>query len=200
MGLRFRKSFKIAPGVRVNVGKKSTGVSFGGRGMRYSINTSGRRTASVGIPGTGISYVATSSGKSRNPKSNAYINRQALQKQQREIEKLQQLERAKHEVAMYENQVELLTSIHKEADEPIDWQQIKNIPAPFEEGSKGPIELAAIQKYETYKPSFIERIFKSLYEKKMKRLEREMDHAVEEDRKSMETWRDLHLVAEKMAL
>ncbi|MGE7765757.1 DUF4236 domain-containing protein [Peribacillus sp. NPDC096540] len=31
MGLRFRKCFKIAPGVRLNVSNKSTGVSFGGK-------------------------------------------------------------------------------------------------------------------------------------------------------------------------
>lgn len=30
MGFRMRKSFKIAPGVRVNVGTKSAGVSVGG--------------------------------------------------------------------------------------------------------------------------------------------------------------------------
>jgi hypothetical protein len=47
---------KIAPGVRLNVNKRSVGVSFGPRGARYSINSDGRRTRSVGIPGTGISY------------------------------------------------------------------------------------------------------------------------------------------------
>lgn len=67
MGLRFRKSVKIAPGVRVNVGNKSAGVSVGGRGARVSVNTSGRRTTSVGIPGTGLSYISSSSsGKKKN--------------------------------------------------------------------------------------------------------------------------------------
>ena len=62
MGFRFRKSLKIAPGVRLNVGKKSAGVSFGGKGLRYSINSSGRKTATVGIPGSGLSY-STSVGR-----------------------------------------------------------------------------------------------------------------------------------------
>lgn len=53
---RFRRSVKIAPGVRLNVNKRSVGMSFGPRGARYSINSNGRRTRSVGIPGTGISY------------------------------------------------------------------------------------------------------------------------------------------------
>lgn len=54
--LRFRRSVKIAPGVRLNVNKRSLGVSLGARGARYSINSGGRRTRSVGIPGTGLSY------------------------------------------------------------------------------------------------------------------------------------------------
>lgn len=63
MGLRFRKSFKIAPGVKLNINKKSTSVTFGTRGAHYTINSNGKRTKSVGIPGTGISYVETSEGK-----------------------------------------------------------------------------------------------------------------------------------------
>lgn len=60
MGLRFLKSIKIASGVRLNINKKSTSLSFGGKGLRYSINSKGKRTTSVGIPGTGLSYVSTS--------------------------------------------------------------------------------------------------------------------------------------------
>ncbi len=60
MGLRFRKSFKIAPGVRVNVGKKSVGISAGVKGARVSVNSNGRVTKTMGVPGTGISYVTTS--------------------------------------------------------------------------------------------------------------------------------------------
>lgn len=63
MGFRFRKSFKVAPGVRLNVGKKSSSISIGGKGIRTSISTSGKRTHTVGIPGTGISHVSTSGGK-----------------------------------------------------------------------------------------------------------------------------------------
>lgn len=63
MGFRFRKSFKIAPGVRLNVGKKSSSVSFGVKGLRTTVSTSGKRTHTVGIPGTGISHVSTSGGK-----------------------------------------------------------------------------------------------------------------------------------------
>lgn len=53
---RFRRSVRLAPGVRLNLNKRSVGVSVGTRGARYSLNSDGRRTSSVGIPGTGLSY------------------------------------------------------------------------------------------------------------------------------------------------
>ena len=37
VGLRFQKSFKIAPGVRLNVSNKSTGISFGGKGLHIHL-------------------------------------------------------------------------------------------------------------------------------------------------------------------
>jgi hypothetical protein len=42
--------------LRLNFNKRSVGISAGVRGARYSINSDGRRTRSVGIPGTGLSY------------------------------------------------------------------------------------------------------------------------------------------------
>jgi tetratricopeptide (TPR) repeat protein len=63
---RFRRSIKLGPGVRLNLGKTGLGVSFGVRGARRSFHTSGRQTASVGIPGSGLGYVQTSSGGGRS--------------------------------------------------------------------------------------------------------------------------------------
>ena len=68
MGLRFRKSVKIAPGVRLNIGKKSVGVSAGVKGYRKSINSSGRVTTSIGTPVAGVSYVKTENLKSKSKK------------------------------------------------------------------------------------------------------------------------------------
>ena len=59
MSLRYRKSIKLAPGVKLNVGTKSVGVSVGGKGFRKSINSNGRVTTSVSIPGTGLSSITT---------------------------------------------------------------------------------------------------------------------------------------------
>lgn len=55
MGLRYRKSKKIAPGIRLYFGKTGISTSFGKRGA--SINVGKRGTfLNVGIPGTGLSY------------------------------------------------------------------------------------------------------------------------------------------------
>ena len=59
---RFRRSIKLGPGVRLNLGKTGLGVSMGVRGARRSFHSSGRETTSVGIPGTGLGYVETRSG------------------------------------------------------------------------------------------------------------------------------------------
>ena len=70
MSLRFRRSMKLMPGVRLNFGKDSVGMSFGVRGARYTVNSKGRRTVSVGVPGTGLYDVTTlSSGRSSRRRS-----------------------------------------------------------------------------------------------------------------------------------
>lgn len=73
MAIRFRKSFKAAPGVRFNIGKKSAGVTVGGKHFRQSFNTSGRKTTSASIPGTGVSFYETSSKKKKNKKSDKKV-------------------------------------------------------------------------------------------------------------------------------
>lgn len=53
MSLRFRRTKKIAPGVRLNVGKKNVSLRVGGRGFGVTVGTAGARV-SAGIPGTGL--------------------------------------------------------------------------------------------------------------------------------------------------
>jgi hypothetical protein len=70
MGFRVRKSFKIAPGIRMTVTPKSVGLSAGVKGARISANSSGRVTRRLSIPGSGISRTKTLSspaGRSAAP-------------------------------------------------------------------------------------------------------------------------------------
>ncbi len=73
MGFVFRKSFKVAPGVNLNVSKRGMGVSVGGRNTpRVSVNSSGRVTKSVRLA-PGLRYQETSTlgkkRKQRQPKA-----------------------------------------------------------------------------------------------------------------------------------
>lgn len=85
MGFRFRKSVKIAPGIKLNFNKKSIGVTAGTRGAHYSVNSKGTRTTSVGIPGSGISYTKSTNktNKSANTsKTSSNINADISSKEQ----------------------------------------------------------------------------------------------------------------------
>lgn len=73
MGLRFRRSIKVAPGVRVNVGKKSVGVSVGGKYGGVSVNSKTGTRARVSAPGTGISYSAKIDTKTKSAKTKTTV-------------------------------------------------------------------------------------------------------------------------------
>jgi len=55
MGFRFRRSIKILPGVRLNLGKRSISTSIGIRGVHITLGKTGTRTT-VGLPGSGLAY------------------------------------------------------------------------------------------------------------------------------------------------
>jgi len=71
MGLRFRRSIKIAPGIRINLGKAGASLSVGGRGATMTMGPRGVYS-NVGLPGTGLSYrTKLSSGSTRASSSSA---------------------------------------------------------------------------------------------------------------------------------
>lgn len=61
MGFRFRKSFKIAPGIRINASLGGLSTTVGRRGASINIGKRGVR-GTVGVPGTGVSYTSNLSG------------------------------------------------------------------------------------------------------------------------------------------
>ena len=71
---RFRRSFRLLPGVRWNLGKRSSSVSLGGRGFHYTIGSAGTRTT-VGLPGTGLSYTSVNRRKRSEHLSNDDIDK-----------------------------------------------------------------------------------------------------------------------------
>ncbi len=56
MPIRFRRSIKIAPDVKLNLSKSGVSTTVGPRGIHFTFNKHGIRR-SIGIPGTGLSEV-----------------------------------------------------------------------------------------------------------------------------------------------
>jgi hypothetical protein len=55
MGFRFRRSIRLLPGIRLNIGKRGVSTSVGVRGAHVTVGH-GQVRETVGLPGTGLSY------------------------------------------------------------------------------------------------------------------------------------------------
>ena len=68
MGFRFRRSKKIAPGLRINISKSGPSVTAGGKYIHTTVGH-GRVTNSVRTPVKGLYYSSTKSTKGRSTRS-----------------------------------------------------------------------------------------------------------------------------------
>lgn len=62
MGFRFRRSVRIAPGLRLNLSKSGVSASLGRPGAVVNIGRRGVE-GSAGLPGTGLSYRSRIAGR-----------------------------------------------------------------------------------------------------------------------------------------
>ena len=148
MGLRFRKSISIIPGVKLNFGKTGISVSAGVPGFRKTFHTSGRVTTSVGIPGTGLYYVDTQNTRKQNNKGDTqtHLDNSICSSETEYNENCQSYANehssAEHndaETPIYANcnlttpvdsemvtqlDTSSLKSIHKTSDDSIDWTEV----------------------------------------------------------------------------
>lgn len=64
MGFTFRKSFKIFPGIRLNINKSSVSITAKAGPFSRTWSSTGRRTAAVNLPG-GAGYRRTTRTRRR---------------------------------------------------------------------------------------------------------------------------------------
>ena len=186
MGLRVRKSIQICKGVRLNFGTSGASVSFGTKGLRHTIHTSGRRTTSVGIPGTGISYVKTHGTKKKQGGAKPVQGRQpGFADDGNNAAKLEE----------YNNFIDSLRSIHKTCDDPVNWEALRTSAEPFAPGTAGPRQAAALQELNAYKPGLFERLSSG---GKRKELEKAVEQAAAEDAEDYGNWRKLTGLADRV--
>jgi hypothetical protein len=190
MGFRFRKSIKLAPGVRLNVGKKGVGVSVGGKGARISSSSRGT-TFSAGIPGSGLSYQKQLTSRSKTSRTN-------YQKILKEQQKLQEQEKAKEIVGMYETLIQSLTNLHERVSSPINWHEIASSNPPFDiHSEEGPTVKALKQKADQFSPSWRDKLFNRV-EARKKAILADIELAKLEDEKIYKTWENDKRLAEKV--
>ncbi len=204
MGLNFRKSIKICKGVSLNLSKSGVGVSVGTKGARASINTSGRSSVRVGIPGTGLSYTASSGSKRKTTKKRSYSSSArkkqeelARKKEQLAEQKATELEQNRLKVEEHENYLDLIRSVHKECEEPIDWQAMRDAPAPFEKGKPGPAEQGTAAEYANKKPGFFSSFFGGA-EKQQRAQEEAIAAAKAADAEAYAEWEESKAFAERI--
>src|SRR5687768_5971856 len=112
MGFRFRRSIRIAPGIRLNVTRSGLSATLGPRGASIGV---GRRGTflNVGIPGTGVSYRQQLGNLSpgRAPRRESY---RALQASSRQSERDQAREEAAEAHAVRETALVSLSNVLSE--------------------------------------------------------------------------------------
>ncbi len=141
MGLRFRKTISLFKGVHLNVSKSGIGVSAGVPGLRGSINSSGRMTGTVGIPGTGVSYVKTKTiGKKSKSKDKDTDKTKKTSKSTKAVAEKAESANAKKAVSgsalpsKQNSDVQIDTNtlkmIHGSSDIVYDWKKVSESPVP----------------------------------------------------------------------
>ena len=75
-----------------------------------------------------------------------------LERRQKELATMEELERARYEVQVHENRIDVLRSVHKECGKPWDWQSVRSSRPPQEPTERRPHEKAAQAVLEGYEP------------------------------------------------
>lgn len=165
MGLNFRKRIRLGKFINLNLGKKGAGFSIGIPGARFSVNSQGRKQASIGLPGTGLSYTKSFGTKSKKNAASTKAENANIPAQQDEA------------INSYQNALYALSHIHNEA---YDFFDFETSPIQYVTRQIGPLQKEALLKLENYKPSFFDKLFKK-DTKKLTELNENVYKAIEED-------------------
>jgi hypothetical protein len=126
MGLRFRRSVKILPGIRLNFSGSGVSTTLGPRGASVTVGPRGTHL-NVGLPGTGLSYrtqLSSSSSSSKLGSNALFPSPRALARQQRQEERRTLRHQAEDLHAEREAHLSSLGNLVRTRErDPIDWEQ-----------------------------------------------------------------------------
>lgn len=133
----------------------------------------------------------------KSRRTTAYQLKQEFKKFMNEQKKLHDLHKAMREVELFESYIQMLRTVHIDADEPIDWHAVYMTAPPFAPGKPGPRESQAIQEEAAYKPNLWDRLFGRVNSRRAALRER-VAKAIEEDAAAYREWKESHELAEKI--
>lgn len=96
----------------------------------------------------------------RAAERDARTRQRELERRQREVDGMQELERACHEVQVYENRIDVLRSVHKQCGEDWNWKSVKSARPPSEPARDETHRQAAQSALDDYKPSIGDKLLR----------------------------------------
>lgn len=134
----------------------------------------------MGWKGTARSINSSIKRAAREAERESKRRQKELERLQKEQAKLDMLAQAAHEVEVFENLIDRLTTLHSEPFEALDWQVLSEEPPPTAPENQRTREQVARKAFETYKPSFFDKLF-GKSPQKLAALESEIQKAINED-------------------
>ena len=131
-----------------------------------------------------------------------------LERRLKQIEKLQEFEQVAYEVEVYENHIDLITSIHKDCSDSWDWEKIRKSKPPTEPRKLNHFEKSAQSILEMYKPKLFDKLLRRDSPKRIelslkisegkKRDETEYNEAYKKYKLEYANWESITNLAEKI--
>lgn len=126
MGLSFRKSIQVLPGVKVNLSKSGVSLSTGIPGLHASINSKGQIRGTASIPGTGVRYTKTKKitdlipGAEEKKKAEKTTKKAEAPKTEKKVPEVKEAKPKKGDLS------KAIMDIYAIADRQIEWIAIRN--------------------------------------------------------------------------
>lgn len=144
----------------------------------------------------------------RRAEREALRRQRQLERQRKQIEKMQALEQATYEVQVYENYIEVLTSVHKDCGADWDWEAIQSAAPPKKPVKSEAYERKARDKLKAYRPSIVDKVLKRSETKRSellaaveagKRKDKQLYQAsLKEYERNYADWEETRVLAEKI--
>lgn len=97
---------------------------------------------------------------SRRREREAQRQRRDLVRQGAQVSRMLEQKRAEYEVALYENQIELFQSVHKQCSDPMQWEALMSAAPPVQPERKHSQEQSAQAALDRYKPGAMDKLMR----------------------------------------